>query len=67
MIPPIGLAPNEELAAIIQCATIGALVGGALAARQRIREPEADLSMPPLMWGLLGIALGLLGEHLSWW
>lgn len=70
MIAPIGLAPSDELAVILQWAAFGALVGTGFAARMRIRGSRGDPVLPPMMWALLAggiVGLYVLGNALGWW
>jgi hypothetical protein len=64
------LTPSEDLAVVLQAAGVGALIGTALAARLRARNPEADAFVPTAAWTLLlaGIAgLGVLTKRLGLW
>lgn len=53
MIPPFGIAPSDELGFVLQWAAVGGLIGTALAARQRMKNPYADVTLPPMVWGVL--------------
>ncbi len=67
MIVPFGLAPSDEGAVVLQAAGVGALLGSALAARLKFRNPEADVALPPIMWALALAALvgaSLVGKAL---
>ncbi len=67
---PVALAPSDDVAAILQAAAVGGLVGSALAARQRIRNPDFDVALPPILWSLLFAVVALvvaLARELSLW
>ena len=54
---PVGLAPSDDVALVLQVAGVGVLVGTALAARRRMRDPTADTWFPPAMWALTFAAI----------
>ena len=56
----LGVAPNNDVAFVLQIAALGALVGSAVAAAMRLRNPEADTWLPTALGGLRG-AVGAAG------
>jgi hypothetical protein len=65
VIPPFGIAPSEELGFVLQWAAVGGLIGTALAARQRMKNPDADVTLPPMVWAVL-FAIVVGGVALVW-
>lgn len=65
MIPPFGIAPSEELGFVLQWAAVGGLIGTALAARQRMKNAHADVTLPPMVWAVL-FAIVFGGVALVW-
>ena len=71
MIAPLpAAAPSDELAVVLQAAGVGALVGTAVSAWFRRRDPAADTWLTTAAFTLLFAALGVLFvalERLGWW
>ena len=57
--PPVpAVAPSDDVAVILQWATLGGLIGSAVAARRRRRDPGADAWAITTRWSIAG---GLAG------
>ena len=70
MILPPALAPSDDLAVLLQAATFGALVGTAVAARRRGRDPDFDAWLITARWTVAVSFLTLLilaTDWLGWW
>jgi hypothetical protein len=70
VIAPLGIAPSDDVAFILQAAGLGALIGTALSVRMRVRGSRGDPAPPPMMWALAGALTGafvVLGTGLHWW
>ena len=69
LLPP-ALAPNDDVAFVLQAAAVGALFGAAVAARRRRRNPEFDAWLITARWALLaGAVAAVIGltKWLGWW
>jgi hypothetical protein len=58
--PTPAVAPSDEVAVVLQMAGVGALLGTAVAARRKRREPAADTWLFTARWTLALAALGVL-------
>ena len=52
------VAPNDDVAVVVQVATMFTLVGTAIAARASRRQPDADPWLLTARWTLLGAVAG---------
>ena len=64
VLPAFG--PSEDATGILQWAAVGTLVGVAVTARRRTRDPAADTWTYTARWTLLGAALGVLWTLAEW-
>ncbi len=61
MIGPLpAVTPSDDLAAVLQAAAFGALIGTAVAARRRRRNPEFDAWLVTARWTVLLTVLSCL-------
>ncbi len=61
MIGPIpAIAPNDDVAVVLQAAGIGALLGTAVAARRRAKDMSADTWLLTARWSVALALAGLL-------
>ena len=74
MILPPALAPNDDVAAVLQAAAVGALIGTAVAARRRGRDTDFDAWLVTARWSVaFGVAFGVAAaviavtKGLGWW
>jgi hypothetical protein len=70
VILPPAVTPNDDLAVILQAATLGALLGTAVAARRRRGDPGFDAWLVTARWSVAAGIVGVLivaTRRLGWW
>ncbi|HEX8086890.1 MAG TPA: hypothetical protein VF529_21575 [Solirubrobacteraceae bacterium] len=60
------LTPSGDIAFVLQLAAVGALVGAAIAAHRRQRDPAFDAWMTTTLWSLLLAAVAVLIIFVEW-